>query len=159
MSAFGELFIGEDLTETARKLGILKPNEKLIIPDGYYGLYDPRDMSGDTIKIVDGVEDDDLDELSFTGEITWDEDCGYEFKIETITRNNVAIDVASGYTVGDWLINLKPIIDDFKNSDGVEQLTSEGVDWLMDTLRAKVEFVEGLISEEEYTTILSDMER
>jgi len=158
MSAYGELFIQEDLFETARNLGILKPNEKLKLPSGYYDLYDARCMENDTVKIEDNETGEDLGELSYTGKIGYDEDCGNFFDLLTISRDNgKSIDINTGHPVGDWLIHLQPIIDELK--DGEPKLTSVDVDWLMDTLRAKVEFVEGLITEEEYTNILNDMKR
>jgi hypothetical protein len=48
---------------------------------------------------------------------------------------------------------IQPMIDDLK--DGVDEpLTERDVDGLMNVIRAKVELKEGLITEEEYTTLL-----
>lgn len=157
MSAYGEYFIHEDLSEAARSLGLLKPNEQLVLPDGYYGIYDARNMTNDTVKIEDIDTGEAKGELTFTGEVNYDEDTGNYYDIKTIERDGVNLDAVTGHKVGDWLIHLQPILDDFK--DGESTITSEDVDWLMTTLRAKVEYVEGLISEEEYTTILNDIER
>jgi hypothetical protein len=158
MSAYGEYFIGEDLAEASRALGLIKPNEELILPSGYYGIYDARDMKPDTISIRDRDNGDAKGKLSFTGVVRYDEDTGNYYDIKTLKRDDGdELDAVTGHKVGDWLIHLQPIIDNLK--DGEPKLTSTDVDWLMDTLRAKVEFVEGLITEEEYTTILNDMER
>jgi len=58
---------------------------------------------------------------------------------------------------GDWLEYLLPIVNDFK--DGKESLTGEDVDWLMTTLRCKIEYNEGLITKDEYELVMNDLDR
>ena len=54
----------------------------------------------------------------------------------------------------DWYVHLQPIVKDFL--DGEPELTEEDVDWLMPILRAKIEFYNGLITQEEYDTIINN---
>ena len=54
--------------------------------------------------------------------------------------------------VTDYIEYLEPIIEDVK--DGKEKLTKEDVDYLMGIIRAKIEFHEDLITEDEYITII-----
>ena len=55
----------------------------------------------------------------------------------------------------DYIEYLKPIIEDVKDGS-TEPLTSDDVDFIMKVCRAKIEYHEGLISKEEYLTIIND---
>ena len=55
----------------------------------------------------------------------------------------------------DWLNYLKPIIADFK--DGEDKMSEEDIKWLVNIIKAKIRFNEGLITELDYLIILNDL--
>ena len=142
MSANGELFIQENLQEEAKKLGLLGSQEQLVVDMGYYDIWSDKDIPLGTLK--------------YTGKVVYnDEEDNAVFLIQTVERNGVVkwSESLPEKPTGDWLQHLIPIIVDLK--DGEPKLSLDDVDWLMPVLRAKIEFHEGLISEEEYIKILN----
>jgi len=159
MSANGELFIQGNLSETASDSGMLDLHkEQLIVPDSYYDIWREQEIPRTkAIKIEDADTGEPLGELTYSGKFIWDEDGYHEFMVESIERDGKKKWVGKEKAKGDWMEQLLPIVNAFK--DGEESLTTEDVDWLMTTLRCKIEYNEGLITKEEYDTILNDFER
>jgi len=157
MSANGELFIQENLQEETKKLGLLGSQEQLVVDMGYYDIWSDKDIPlTDTVIIEDTDTGEQLGTLKYTGKVVYnDEEDNAVFLIQTVERNGVVkwSESLPEKPTGDWLQHLIPIIVDLK--DGEPKLSLDDVDWLMPVLRAKIEFHEGLISEEEYIKILN----
>ena len=153
MSANGELFITETLSDTLINNDMINYDcEKLIVPKGYYEMWSDRSIpTTDEIKI-DGSDD----VVTFEIEKVYGEEYGEEYcdiYLSKLTRGNKTIlinregEVWSGQV--DFIEYLNPIIADVK--DGEEgNLDKSTVDGLMKVIRAKIEFHEGLIDEDEY---------
>jgi len=159
MSANGELFIQGNLSETASDSGMLDLHkEQLIVPDSYYDIWREQEIPRTkAIKIEDADTGEPLGELTYSGKFIWDEDGYHEFMVESIERDGVTKWVSEETSKGDWMQVLMPIINEMK--DGEPTLDQESVDWMMTTIRAKVEFQVGLITKEEYELIIWDTER
>lgn len=160
MSANGELFITENLSDTASNAGLLNlKRESLVVKDYHYDIWREADIPEiDSIDIEDSSTGELLGTLEYRARYKHDSEGGYhETIIVEVGRGDVKKWVDVERAKGDWMIHLQPIVNDFK--DGEESLTSEDVDWLMTTLRCKIEYNEGLISKEKYDTILNDFER
>jgi len=147
MSAKGEYFI-EDLKEQASREGLFDVDQDYLeTPEGYYDMWRVSDIpTSGSFELEDG------DILSYEGYYQHDDEFP-EFIITSITRNGVT----KGFynrAEGDWISYLQPIVLDML--DGEPKLTKEDVDWLMPILRAKIEFHNGLITEEEYEIILNN---
>ena len=159
MSANGELFIQGNLSETASDSGMLDLHkEQLVVPDSHYDIWREQEIpTTDTIQIKDANTGEPLDELKYSGKFIWNDGGYHEFRVESIERYGKKKWVGEEKAKGDWMEQLLPIVNAFK--DGEESLTTEDVDWLMTTLRCKIEYNEGLITKEAYDTILNDFER
>tara|TARA_R110000744_G_scaffold180637_1_gene299626 strand:- start:225 stop:440 length:216 start_codon:yes stop_codon:yes gene_type:complete len=69
--------------------------------------------------------------------------------------NYKTLEVVAKLQKNDWLNYLKPIIDDFK--DGEDKMSEEDINWLVNIIKAKIRFNEGLITELDYLIILNDL--
>jgi len=152
MSSKGELFIREDLTSEAERLGLFDvEDDYMLVPKKYYKIWDAMQIPTKD-KIL--LEDDSY--LEFTGKGKVDGDGYSEYHILSITRNGVT-KLTNGEEYidpKDWYFHLQPIVEDLL--DGEPKLTRADVDYLMPILRAKIEFFNGLISKEDYETILNN---
>tara|TARA_R110001632_G_scaffold1886_3_gene8568 strand:+ start:1982 stop:2200 length:219 start_codon:yes stop_codon:yes gene_type:complete len=69
--------------------------------------------------------------------------------------NYKTLEIAAELQKNDWLNYLKPIIADFK--DGEDKMGEEDIKWLVNIIKAKIRFNEGLITELDYLIILNDL--
>lgn len=149
MSANGELFITETLNDFCSNEGLINyDNETLKVPEGYYEIWSDRMIpTTGTIKI-DGSDD----VIEYEIEKVRGEEYGEEFcdiYLSKVTRGDRVLhvnrdgEVWSGQV--DYIEYLNPIIADVR--DGGEKLTQDTVDRLVEIIRAKIEFSQGLITE------------
>mgnify|MGYP003629742625 CR=1 FL=1 len=69
--------------------------------------------------------------------------------------NYKTLEVAAKLQKNRWNDYLKPIIDDFR--DGEDKMSEEDIKWLVNIIKAKIRFNEGLITELDYLIILNDL--
>jgi hypothetical protein len=159
MSANGELFIDGYLRETAMEVGLFDNEEEHIItPSAYYDIWSDKDIELEGEVEIDDALEGKGNSLKWRGVLVADED-GTTFELVSLERGGVVIQILNDYTraKGDWIHQLQPIIVDLL--DGEPKLVKADVEWLMPILQAKIEFYHGLITREEYETILNNTER
>jgi hypothetical protein len=160
MSANGELFIQGNLSETASDSGMVDlKKEKLIVKDYHYDIWRESDIPEmDSIQIEDCDSGELLGTLEYKARYIHDAEDGFhETEVIELARDGktVNLEVAKG----DWIDQLNPIINDYLGTCEGETMSQEDSDWLMTTLRAKVEFNQGLITKDEYELIMNDLDR
>lgn len=153
MSTIGEYFI-EELKKVSENLGMYNSEEEYMeTPKEFQEISRTKDLPKTGKVFIGDSLDEEVEYLHFKIEHTVvGGELGYEIVDLKRENNNFTF----SKEVVDYIEYLKPILVDFK--DGEPKLTQDDVDYLMMVLRAKIEFYEGVISKEEYETLVNKTE-